>query len=410
MFTSRFPRSTRAQLKAASAAAVCLVFAAMIPGNSAEAGEAEGAKVIFRTSVAGEARSAAAELRSINDVAYVAIDTVLQQFGGGTNVFPGRVQLDFLGRSAWVRLEGKSVNASLTQFQLRHDLLRREAGILMALSDVAPFFREAFGVDVSQELAAAERPVQRTIQPEAVVMRDLVLPDPPAPVEPKEIPLADLEEPSTQAHRSALRTIVIDAGHGGMDHGIQSSAIAEKDVTLAVARHLARILENSAYDGRVIMTRTQDTNPSLEARARLANAQNADVLISIHAGASMTPSAKGFELFVPPDERLRAALGGARGDRAGAQRYAAQSAAIAEALASALVQTAEITNRGIRTAPSRIFREVDMPCVVIEVGSLTNSAEAARLAEEDYQAQIAQGLADGLLAYEGAARSAGARP
>jgi N-acetylmuramoyl-L-alanine amidase len=373
------------------------------------AADAEGVNVTFKTSIADEARAASVELRKISDVAYVAINDVLHQFGGGSKILPGRAELDFLGRSAWVRLNGKSVNASLKQFQVRHDILREDADILMALADVVPFFKDAFGVDVSQEVGLIQRPKEEIREPETVVMEDLTFPETAeAP------PLADLdpinmEQGTEHGERRRIEVIVIDAGHGGTDQGCQSAAIVEKDLTLAIARRTARVLQAS-YDGRVVLTRAQDSNPSLEARARLANAQDGDLIMSIHAGAGFSPSAQGFEIFVPPDARLSAALGEPEPGAKGARMHAAQSGDIAAIVAGKFAEATGATNRGIRVAPCRLFDEVDMASLLVEVGCLTNYAEAPKLAEEAYQMKIAQALADGVLEYAGGLSGNGATP
>lgn len=160
----------------------------------------------------------------------------------------------------------------------------------------------------------------------------------------------------------------------------------------------------------MVLTRTQDANPTLEVRARLAKAQKADLLISIHAGASISPSGQGFELFVPPPAHLDTGIDASTGPKAsGARRYAAQSADIAGVLARELANATGAINRGVRAAPCRLFDAVNFPCIVIEAGSLTNYAEAPKLADEGYQVKLAQGIADGIRACAaGAVRDGGA--
>ncbi|HOF40855.1 MAG TPA: N-acetylmuramoyl-L-alanine amidase [Candidatus Hydrogenedentes bacterium] len=242
----------------------------------------------------------------------------------------------------------------------------------------------------------------RLQEPETVVMEELTLPTPrrdvPEEALLEELPPLSPAQETPEGPGASITVIAIDAGHGGADFGCINPAILEKDFTLAVARHTARLLENS-FGGRVILTRTQDANPSLEVRARLAKAQGAGLLISIHAGASISPSAHGFELFVPPATHLDAGAGAPPGPRAsGARRAAAQSTEIAHRLADELARSTGAVNRGVRAAPCRLFEAVDFPCVVVEVGSLTNYAEASKLAEDEYQMKIAQGLADGIRA------------
>jgi len=90
--------------------------------------------------------------------------------------------------------------------------------------------------------------------------------------------------------RAAKRyTVVVDAGHGGPDPGMRgpiggSFTIYEKDVTLAVAKQLARALETRGVD--VVMTRTTDTLIALSDRGRIANERRGDLFISVHVNAA----------------------------------------------------------------------------------------------------------------------------
>ncbi len=387
---------------------VALAVGFAVPPSS-QAAEPEGASVSFKTAVADTSRTATVELRRIDDVAYVAVNSIIQQFGGGSSTLPGRIELDFLGRSAWVKLDDKSVNASLKQFQLRHNILRQGPDTLMALSDVVPFFKDAFGVDVSQELAAGERPEVRVREPETVVMEDLTLPDTREEAPLENLAPAETAQHSPQDRQWSMRTVIIDPGHGGNDVGCQSTAILEKDFTLAVARLTAKALEGS-FDGRVVLTRAQDLNPPLEARARLAHAQRADLIISIHAGASMSPSAQGFELFVPPGNRLDTGIGNPVADTTGARKFAEQSAGIAHVLAREIAAATGAENRGVRSAPCRLFDEATAPCILVEFGALTNFTEAPKLADESYQLKLAQGIAEGLRACASGRAADGAGP
>src|SRR6266849_3403035 len=100
---------------------------------------------------------------------------------------------------------------------------------------------------------------------------------------------------------------MIDAGHGGDDHGaIFGGKLQEKDVTLSLARQLRWELESRGIAARLL--RESDTNVSLEHRADTANAQHTSVYIALHAGepgsgvrvyASLLPSAQIAGRFVP---------------------------------------------------------------------------------------------------------------
>lgn len=86
-----------------------------------------------------------------------------------------------------------------------------------------------------------------------------------------------------------VKTIVIDPGHGGKDPGCSGSYCKEKDVSLAVALKLGKIIEEKMKDVKVIFTRKTDIFVELEDRAKIANENNADLFISIHCNAAGKP-------------------------------------------------------------------------------------------------------------------------
>ncbi len=86
--------------------------------------------------------------------------------------------------------------------------------------------------------------------------------------------------------KASLRTIVIDAGHGGKDEGAPGAYSYEKDIALAISLKLQAELEKEMPDVKVVMTRTTDTYPSLQDRANLANYVKGDLFISIHCNSA----------------------------------------------------------------------------------------------------------------------------
>ena len=88
---------------------------------------------------------------------------------------------------------------------------------------------------------------------------------------------------------NSIRTIVIDPGHGGKDPGCSGASHNEKEVALAVALKLGKLLEENFKDVKVIYTRTTDVFVELEDRAQIANKAKADLFISIHCNAAGKP-------------------------------------------------------------------------------------------------------------------------
>lgn len=226
----------------------------------------------------------------------------------------------------------------------------------------------------------------------------------------------------TQETPIKSKVIVLDPGHGGKDAGaIGYNSITEKHVVLHVAQKLAHLLENQGYD--VIMTRNDDTFIELTERTALANRKNADLFISIHANAvaSHNTEVKGIETYF---------LSPARTERAkkAAMKENAMDVAVMDSTFQSLFLTvlnkekiiasnklgidiqkmllsklknqySHIVDNGVREAPFWVLVGATMPAVLIELGYITNPMEAERLANNDYQNSLAQGIFLGIERY-----------
>ena len=232
---------------------------------------------------------------------------------------------------------------------------------------------------------------------------------PPLPTEPPP-PLLDL------APAGGIRTIVIDAGHGGEEDGAKGAdGSLEKDVTLSVARRLKAALE-SRMGVRVILTRDADQTVGLDERAAMANNNKADLFVSLHANASVRPSAAGAEVFYLSleeygDQAQRVArgeseavpvFGGGTRDievilwEMAQARYIEESAAFATLVEVALRERVPMSPRAIQQAPFRVLVGANMPAVLVEMGFITNPQQARQLGSEQFQASIVQALVDGI--------------
>jgi N-acetylmuramoyl-L-alanine amidase len=235
---------------------------------------------------------------------------------------------------------------------------------------------------------------------------------PPATAPPAEAPpLLDLVPPG------ALRTVVIDPGHGGTEGGARGpGGNLEKHVTLGVARRLKATLE-ARLGVRVILTRDADATVGLDERAAVANNNKADLFISLHANASVRPAAAGAEVFYLSlseygEEALRAAsgpreslpvLGG--GSRAievvqwqlAQARHIEQSAALAQLLEASLRTRVTMSPRALQQAPFRVLVGANMPAVLVEMGFMTNAEQEKQLASEPYQASVVEALVEAVV-------------
>jgi len=246
----------------------------------------------------------------------------------------------------------------------------------------------------------------------------------PAPPAPEAPPLLELT-PS-----GGLRSVVIDAGHGGAEEGARGAdGITEKTVTMAVARRLKAALE-ARLGIRVILTRDGDNAVALDQRASVANNNKADLFISLHANASVRPSVSGAEVFYLSldeygDEALRAAaaphetlpvLGGGSRDIEVVQwqfaqaRHIAQSAALARSVEAALRGRVAMSPRALQQAPFRVLVGANMPAVLVEMGFLTNPVQGRQLASDQFQNDIVQALVDAIVQFRDARAPRAAQP
>jgi N-acetylmuramoyl-L-alanine amidase len=237
-------------------------------------------------------------------------------------------------------------------------------------------------------------------------------PTPPTPA-PTDLPLP-IPPPTP-----GVRTVVIDAGHGGDERGAQGAqGTLEKDVTLSVARRLRTMIE-SRLGLRVFLTRDDDRTMSLDERSAYANSQKADLFVSIHANAALRPAMHGAEVYYLTvdagnvEARQQAessadalpALGG--GTRVidlipwetAQARYLNQAAVLAGMVEQALRSRVPMSPRALQQAPFRVLVGANMPAVLVEVGYLSNADQERALTGGAYQDQVAQALFDGIVQF-----------
>ncbi|HOC16835.1 MAG TPA: N-acetylmuramoyl-L-alanine amidase [Vicinamibacterales bacterium] len=240
---------------------------------------------------------------------------------------------------------------------------------------------------------------------------DQAIPVPP-PSPPAAEPLVNLAPP-----RPSVRTVVIDAGHGGDEQGASGpSGALEKEVALAVARRLRAVLEGR-LGLRVLMTRDADKAVSLDERAALANTNKADLFISLHANASLRPATRGAQVYFlsagQGGEASRAALaGGALPTLGGGSRdvelilwdlaqvrHLDESAAFAAILEEELRGRIAVNERPVLQAPFRVLAAANMPAVVVETGYLTNTEDERLLKSAGHQDLIVQALLQSVIRF-----------
>lgn len=177
-------------------------------------------------------------------------------------------------------------------------------------------------------------------------------------------------------------TILIDPGHGGNDKGTiaNDKETFEKDITLKIGALVAQKLTKQK-DIQAIISRNEDKYVSLADRAKLANEQGVDILVSIHLnGQTGGSDATGLETYYT------------KGKDDGSYELAKQ---IQETITSYV----DVRDRGVKSERFQVLVQSKMPAVLVECGFLTNDEEAKNLKDEEYQESLAEGIAQGILTY-----------
>lgn len=224
-----------------------------------------------------------------------------------------------------------------------------------------------------------------------------------------------------QAQRpGSIRTIVIDAGHGGHDPGAIGLKLKEKNVNLAIALKLGNLILTSQKDVKVIYTRDKDYFVELYRRAGIANEAKADLFISIHCNANKNHLLKGAETYVMGLHKSQANLNIAKLENAAIllesdyqssyngfdpnsdESYIIfslnqnsnleKSTDFAAAIQAQMVERVGMNNRGVRQAGFLVLYKTTMPSVLVETGYLSNPDEEKFLMSDKGQEYIAMAI------------------
>ncbi len=232
-------------------------------------------------------------------------------------------------------------------------------------------------------------------------------------------------KPTANGERSLVRAlglkigrIVVDAGHGGHDTGtIGPNGLLEKDLVLDVALRLGKLLQ-SRLGAEVVYTRDDDTFIPLETRTAIANQNEADLFISVHANSSRDPSARGVETYYLNFTTSADALEVAARENAVSDKSIHELQDLVKKIAlkdkieesrefAADVQqslygglaTRGMRNRGVKKAPFIVLIGANMPSILAEISFVSNPADAKRLKTPQYRQKIAESLYRGVSKY-----------
>ena len=216
----------------------------------------------------------------------------------------------------------------------------------------------------------------------------------------------------------SVRTIMLDAGHGGKDPGAQGHGLNEKDVNLRMALILGKILKEHGF--KVIYTRTTDVFLPLDERTALANAKKADLFLSLHCNAHTDPAMCGLETYSLNLARTPDAVRVAARENSVSDKNISDLQMILTDLMltskikesvdlahgvhrsglSCIRRVWTVADHGNREAPFYVLMGAKMPSALLEIGYITNKTEAARLKTDAYLRTLARGIAEGVIAYK----------
>lgn len=234
-------------------------------------------------------------------------------------------------------------------------------------------------------------------------------------------------QPTADGQRSLIRAlglkvgrIVIDAGHGGHDTGtIGPNGLLEKDLVLDVSLRLGRLL-TGRMGADVVYTRDDDTFIPLETRTAIANQQQADLFISVHANSSQDPSARGVETYYlnfnpSPDALEVAARENAVSEKSvhelgdlvkkiALKEKVEESREFASDVQHALYvglagKERTLRDRGVKKAPFIVLIGANMPSILAEISFVSNPGDERKLQTPEYRQKIAESLYKGVSRY-----------
>ena len=241
-----------------------------------------------------------------------------------------------------------------------------------------------------------------------------------AKVDPSKTKTLTLAKNGTTLPHGGIRKIVLDPGHGGKDTGaIGAGGVAEKDIVLAVAKKLARRLKEE-MGLEVVLTRKDDRFIPLENRTAIANAEGADLFVSLHMNASPNDEAKGLETYYLDNTTDEASLRLAARENGTSRKNVSDlqfilsnmtqnmkledSITLAHRIQGSVVEgmatkLADVKDLGVKKALFYVLVGAHMPSVLVEMFFITNKAEGHAMNQESTQNAVVDALYDGIMKY-----------
>lgn len=224
-----------------------------------------------------------------------------------------------------------------------------------------------------------------------------------------------------KSKKFTLKTVVIDAGHGGHDPGASFGKLLEKDIALDIALKLGRKIKKAHSGVKIVYTRNKDVYIDLDIRAKIANDAKGDLFISIHINSVANKTATGTETFTLGLHKSNANLEIAKKENSvivleedykskyqgfdpnnpesyimlglGQYSYGMLSISFAGALEKYYKSNTIFVSRGVKQAGFLVLWHTQMPAVLTEIGFISNKKDRAAISTDQGRDKIAQAMA-----------------
>ena len=218
--------------------------------------------------------------------------------------------------------------------------------------------------------------------------------------------------------------VAIDAGHGGQDSGaLGKRGTKEKDVVLAITKHLAKLVNNEP-GMKAFLTRDKDEFVTLRQRIKRAHKNDADMLISIHADASHNSRARGASVYVLSERGASSEAAQLLAHKENASDLAGHisledkddllayvlldlsqtaslegSIEVANTVLSGLKRVGHIHRKHVESAAFVVLKSPDIPSLLVETAFISNPDEESKLISTSHQNKLAHAMFDGIRSY-----------
>lgn len=240
---------------------------------------------------------------------------------------------------------------------------------------------------------------------------------------------------NAQNDKIGIKTIVIDAGHGGPDPGATGRIYKEKDINLDVALRFGKLVSEKYPDVKVIYTRKTDVRIDLQERGNIANRAKADLFFSIHVNSTGSSSPSGVSTYVMGAKNTEKNLSTAmkensvityeedytakyEGYKPGSPEsfiifsmmqyaYRTQSCLLADMVQKQFVRHTKMSDRGVQQDGFLVLWKATMPSILTEFGFISNPAEEKYIGSEKGRETYARCLFNAFSEYKVRAEGSG---